>query len=430
MKVEVISKTFIKPSSPTPPRLRILQLSFLDQIAVPTFMPIVFFYPPVLEAAPRRKSQLKESLSETLTQFYPLAGRVKDRGNLVIECNDDGVPFFEAQVCCELSEVLAAPQPGEFNKLLPYGLHDAGDLTIAVQLNTFDGGGMAVGICVSHKVADALSMFTFINSWAAISRGSTDIPRPRFGQSDLFPPRDLSGYKPATGVSNDKIVTKRFIFSSTAINSLRARYTDGSTTARRPTRIEALSVFIWARFAAATRTEDSPKKTSTVLHALNLRTRVDPPLTEHHFGNLSSFAVAEADEENDSKSGSGLVNALREAIKRVDGEFVRRLREGDGSDFLRMMKERAAKYNGGEMVSFRFTSLCRFPLYEADFGWGEPSWVGSASLAFKNLVVFMDTKGGDGIDVWVNLLEDDMEKFQADEELLAFASPAASVVKG
>lgn len=36
---------------------------------------------------------MKKCLSETLARFYPFAGRIEENS---IECNDDGVPFFEA----------------------------------------------------------------------------------------------------------------------------------------------------------------------------------------------------------------------------------------------------------------------------------------------------------------------------------------------
>ncbi|KAL0327329.1 UNVERIFIED_CONTAM: (13S,14R)-1,13-dihydroxy-N-methylcanadine 13-O-acetyltransferase AT1 [Sesamum angustifolium] len=80
------------------------------------------------------------------------------------------------------------------------------------------------------------------------------------------------------------------------------------------------------------------------------------------------------------------------------------------------------KANKGELVTFNFTSLCRFPLYEADFGWGKPVWVGSAGLVYKNLVTFIDRAGGNGIEAWINLRKEDMEKFEADIELQEFLS--------
>lgn len=115
-----------------------------------------------------------------------------------------------------------------------------------------------------------------------------------------------------------------------------------------------------------------------VLHAVNLRTRLDPPLSEHYFGNISRLAIAITSVEDREKEGYGVLNKVREAIQGVNGDYLATLREGD--EHLKFMKERAAQTNKGGLVTFNFTSLCRFPLYEADFGWGRPVWVGSASL--------------------------------------------------
>ncbi|KAL5760060.1 hypothetical protein ACOSQ2_018898 [Xanthoceras sorbifolium] len=104
---------------------------------------------------------------------------------------------------------------------------------------------------------------------------------------------------------------------------------------------------------------------------------------------------------------------MRDAISKVDKEYVKKLEKGNAYlDFLENRGERVMK---GEMVTLNFTSLCRFPLYEADFG-----WVGSASMSLSNLVVFMDTLSGNGIEAWIHLKQDDMDKLEVDEELLAF----------
>ena len=87
---------------------------------------------------------------------------------------------------------------------------------------------------------------------------------------------------------------------------------------------------------------------------------------------------------------------------------------------LNYIKERAARFKKGEVFSLAITSLCWFPLYEADFGWGKPSWVTTANMTFKNLVSFFDTKSGDGIEAWIILKEEDMAKLETDEELFAY----------
>ncbi|KAL2510316.1 HXXXD-type acyl-transferase family protein [Forsythia ovata] len=388
-EIEVICTEIIKPCSSTPDLLRKYQLSFLDQIAPPVFMPLVYFYPANSEITNlERSNQLKKSLSGILTRFYPLAGRVVD--NLYVDCNDEGTPCVQAKANCKLSEVISDPIPGQMNKFLPYELDDVKNLCSAVQITVFSCGGMAVGLVISHKIADALSFFLFANSWAAMAREEKEISNPKFESAAIFPPRDVAGFKPSTGIVKEDITTKIFTFSSQKISLLRDMYAaKNGENLRRPTRIEALSTYIWSRFMSSTQEKHNPDKIYTVLLAVNLRTRLDPPLSEHYFGNISRLAIA-------------------------------KLREGD--KHLKFVKERAAQANKGDLVTFNFTSLCRFPLYEADFGWGRPVWVGSASLTYKNLVTFMDTKSGDGIEAWIHLKKEDMVKFEADMELNAFLS--------
>ncbi|GMP78236.1 hypothetical protein CsSME_00034255 [Camellia sinensis var. sinensis] len=149
MKVVVTSKQTIKPSNQTPHYLCQLKLSFLDQKQQPHYLPFVYFYASGLNKATsvrRRSEKLKKSLSETLSWFYPLAGRVKD--NLFVDCNDEGVPFLEVQVESSLDHVVGQSNcNSQLNNLFPYpDFDDAGDLLLAVQVNFFQCGGMAIGL--------------------------------------------------------------------------------------------------------------------------------------------------------------------------------------------------------------------------------------------------------------------------------------------
>ncbi|KAI3867347.1 hypothetical protein MKW98_001781 [Papaver atlanticum] len=68
-----------------------------------------------------------------------------------------------------------------------------------------------------------------------------------------------------------------------------------------------------------------------------------------------------------------------------------------------------------EALALWMTSWSNFGLYDADFGWGKPIWVTSSDLFIepgKNKVFLIDTKCGQGIEVWVNFEEDDMSKFE------------------
>lgn len=106
----ITEEMIIKPSSPTPNHLRNLKLSFLDQLAPPVYIPLIFFYEATqLNSVNYNHSQLSEllqkSLSNALTIFYPLAGKISE--DFSVDCNDDGALYVEARVHRHLSQVSA-----------------------------------------------------------------------------------------------------------------------------------------------------------------------------------------------------------------------------------------------------------------------------------------------------------------------------------
>ncbi|KAB1223736.1 Vinorine synthase [Morella rubra] len=427
MNVQIISKEMIKPSSPTPHHLRNFKLSFLDQIAPPCYIPVIFFYRSKQDHQNvdqfERSCLLKKSLAETLTRLYPLAGMLVDQ-DFYVDCNDEGVEYIQAQVPCKLAEVLQKPNVGnDLVPLLPFtpyhGFTELGKkVLLAVQYNSFDCGGVAIGVVVSHKIADGTSMGTFVNAWAGTSRGSTAVINPSFNAATHFPPVETSGF--VLGKPMEKIVTRRFVFDKSSIDALRK---EGSVafgpTERGPSRVEAVSAFMWKRFMAVTRSnpEKNPKLYGG-LHAVNLRERMVPQLPAHTIGNLYQTAVTTSPVEIE-KDYPSLVRQLRNAIMAVNTDTVKKLH--DASGYLGYLKNAVTQLSEGETEFFNFTSWCRFPVYEVDFGWGKPTWVCSPGRPYKNVVVLMSTRDGDGIEAWVNMKEEDMPMFEHDPELLPFA---------
>ncbi|KAL0297067.1 UNVERIFIED_CONTAM: Stemmadenine O-acetyltransferase [Sesamum radiatum] len=340
-------------------------------------MPFVYFYEADAKfSSPEKSNHLKKSLSQVLSMFYPLAGRLVD--DLFVDCNDQGAPYVEAVANCSLSRVITNPVMKNMGKFLPYKLDDVQNLVMAVQVTYFQCGGTAVGLIISHKVGDALSFLLLANTWSAIVRNENydDVPCPKFEGAKIFPPRDTAGFKlPSTsGTVKEELVTKIFTFPASKISALQES---------------------------------------------NLRPLLDPPLSEYHFGNISRLAIAMPSVGVDG--GSELLQKVREAIRAVNGEYIAQLRQGD--KHLNSLKERMAWANKGKLVTFNFTSLCKFPLYKADFGWGKPVWVVTLTgLENKNLIAFTDTARGDGIEARINLRKEDMEKFEADLELQEFLS--------
>lgn len=178
VKAEIVSKDTIKPSSPTPNHLQHFKLSLLDQLAPPFYVPILLFYSFSDDDFKTISHKLKASLSQVLTLYHPFCGTL--RGNSAVECNDEGILYTESRVSVELSNVVKNPHLHEINELFPFDPYNPARETLegrnmmAVQLNQFKCGGVALGVCFSHKIADASTAASFLSAWAATSRYSTN----------------------------------------------------------------------------------------------------------------------------------------------------------------------------------------------------------------------------------------------------------------
>ncbi|XP_065874659.1 tabersonine-19-hydroxy-O-acetyltransferase-like [Euphorbia lathyris] len=472
--MEIMKTEAIKPSSPTPIHLTNVNLSLMDQFspAEAYISRVLFFF---INGTKHQDIShlLKTSLSETLKTFYPFAGRVKN--NKVIECNDAGAIFVEAISDSDLHRFLQNPEINDqltLKKLIPLQDQYRGTLLL-VQATNFACGGLALGVCISHKIADASSLCTFLQFWSRATTaalGSNPLveedpeKRPLFNAGTIFPPRDnlpfsTSGIK----LKMEKCVTKRFVFSASNINLLKAK-SAGKTIENR-TGVEAVTALIWRCGVKASRSTRWKEVNRTALvQAVNIRKRMVPVMPENTIGNVLGHCLSMGEEggiELDS-----LVIQMRKGMKEFNENYLKKVQTGDvflavcesfkemGSllkgelcctdtdvDVKTKMeteietdrdtstkcrntakKECLCNIEGGNLDVYIVSSWCRFPFYELDFGWGKPTWFAAIEAPFKNVISLMDTRNGDGIEAWITLTEEEMTFFQQDQELLAFAS--------
>ncbi|KAF2286550.1 hypothetical protein GH714_017625 [Hevea brasiliensis] len=421
MKVEIIHKETIKPSSPTPPDLKTLKLSLLDQFTPATYTPIILFYP----AGAERSQNLKTSLSETLTLWYPLAGRLKD--NAYIKCEDQGAKYVEARIKCPLSDILNKPDVEVLKQFLPASIESPEAATgnfLLVQATFFDCGGLAIGVCISHKMADAATLNTFVRSWAATANSSSELVRPVFMGASIFPPIDLS--IPMTPVElMTKVHHKKVCVSASKLAALRAKV--ASTSVPKPSRVEAVSGLIWKGVMTAVRSNFGCFRPSVWSISVNLRKRLVPALPENYSGNCVGFIGPKNIEDNELELQE-LVGRIRKEMEEFGENYVKKIQQ-DGAllaicDFSKEFGE-LAKSNHTDF--YVCSSWCKFDIYGADFGWGRPIWVSSTSTEVRNVAILMDTRDGDGIEAWLTLSEEDMALLESNQELLEFAALNPSV---
>ncbi|XP_008241213.1 PREDICTED: BAHD acyltransferase At5g47980-like [Prunus mume] len=449
VKVEVIRKETIKPSSPTPHHLRTSSLSVFDQLQPDMYISLLLFYPNNISddvvnnidhnsLFAERSKLLKTSLSEALTQFYPFAGEFEY--NVSISCNDHGAGFIESKVNCPIRKVLDKPDFGILEQLIPVAIKsksvEAGHLLL-VQVNLFECGGLTIGVSISHKVADASTLSTFIKTWATIALGSASTASDQvllpveFGvAATLFPPQDVFNspqpimelIRDSCIMIRDNCITKRLVFDASKIAALKSKA--ASAAVPNPTRVEVVSALIWKCALQASRSNLGFTKPSAWVQVVNLRKRSGLAMAENILGNFVSYFTAMT-MESDAVELESLVHKLRKGIDEYKEKYANGVSGEDAFQIIEGLKNLMMK---DSIETYGCTSWCRFSFNQADFGWGKPSWMNFCRNESKNTMILTDMSDGVGIEAFFSLEEEHMAIFERNEYLLAYASMNPSVV--
>ncbi|KAI3722613.1 hypothetical protein L2E82_33654 [Cichorium intybus] len=386
----IISREIIKPSSPTPSHLKTYNLTVLDQIISHEFTLLVAFYPHThnYRTSHEKTLNLKNSLSQTLTKYYPFAGRYAKVAPTYVDCNDNGAQFFEASIDSTLSDFLQNSQHEDLDQFFPHGLvnytsdggaHDLKKndqrIPLSVQVNHFECGGLAVAVSMN------------INSMGlALDR------------------------------SNDCVV-KSFMFPNSKINDLKlkvkAMTAESGEPITNPTRVEVLSWLLYkCAVTAAIKNNSGSFKPTCLYHIANIRDKMIEPLPEKSIGNF--FVSMEIRTKNESEmKPESIINELKKQKTQFKG--LRNIETAFDIISKTDLDELHGKLDGAYVCS----SMCGYSLYEIDFGWGKPVKATLPGYSRKNSFILMDAPNRDGIEALVFLGKEDMNSFQSDPELLA-----------
>ncbi|KAF2310214.1 hypothetical protein GH714_007238 [Hevea brasiliensis] len=180
---------------------------------------------------------------------------------------------------------------------------------------------------------------------------------------------------------------KRFVFDASAVATLKARAAS-STFVQHPTRVEAVSAFIWQCTILASKARHGSQRPSVLSHIVNLRGKKSTHLPEYSVGNLLWMSIAKCSAEAERELPL-LVGVLRESILQIDGNFVQKLSGEEGfSKVCECLREFGEVYSNAGTDYLTCSSLCKVGIYETDFGWGKPIWVSPGGIngpVFQNL---------------------------------------------
>ncbi|KAL0387764.1 UNVERIFIED_CONTAM: Stemmadenine O-acetyltransferase [Sesamum radiatum] len=112
-----------------------------------------------------------------------------------------------------------------------------------------------------------------------------------------------------------------------------------------------------------------------------------------------------------------LVTRLRTSIKKVNEDYITKAKMGDS--YLNDKYKLISLIMNGELELCAFSSWCRFPVYEADYGWGKPISFCTSTTSMKNTIVLVNSRSGNGIEALITMPQDNVEILESQIKLLS-----------
>ncbi|KAH9666122.1 Shikimate O-hydroxycinnamoyltransferase [Citrus sinensis] len=354
MEIHVKESTIIRPAHETPKHC--LKNSELDLLVPSIHVPGVYFY-----RRPNNSSDffeaglLKEALSKVLVPYYPMAGRLgrAENGKFIdINCNGEGVLFMEAETTCVIDDLGDFESNTILLKLVP-NVDSTKDISscplLVTQVTHFKCGGASLGIGVYHTLADATSVFHFINAWAEMTHGIS--------------------------ISNfpfiDRTVLEIGVPTFDQINTLKAKSKENyrPTNTINFTRFEILAAHIWRCLCKARGLSND--QVSKLYFPINGRSRLNPPLPSGYFGNVifpgTSLALSG---DIISEPLNSTCERIHKALMRMDDEYLK-----SALAYFKQLPDVMVLRRGSHTFkcpNLNVSNLCHMCIYDANFGWGRP----------------------------------------------------------
>ncbi|KAK7277857.1 hypothetical protein RJT34_22876 [Clitoria ternatea] len=425
----------VAPARPTPRERK--PLSDIDcQKGLRAQIPIVQFYRNEPSMAGKDPVEvIRNALKQTLVFYYPLAGRLRDNGKLVVDCNEEGVMFIEADADVTLDEFgdfLKPPFPC-FHELLyeapgSEGITDSPILLIQLH---------AAGICFDNHTGNTTEVQWFHlcypiqphddrRCWHNLlhARHRRNLKGSTTKQPSIFPVwhRDLLCARDPPHVTFDHHEYQQlspdpntvepnptdfqhhsFFFGPTEVAAIRALLPHHLN----PTTFELLTSYIWR---CRTKALNIPAENEVRMMCLaDARAKFDPSFSVGYYGNCFAFpaAVTTAGKLSE-KSFEYAVGLVQGAIGKVSEEYMRSV-----ADLMVSEGRRLFTVVGSCLV----LDTTHAGFRDLDFGWGKAVYGGMAKAgaggfpAINFHVPCENAKGEEGTLVLVCLPSQVMKAF-------------------
>ncbi|KAJ4841281.1 hypothetical protein Tsubulata_009563 [Turnera subulata] len=263
---------------------------------------------------------LRVSLSEVLSLYPAVTGRLTRNGktgNWEVKCNDAGVRVVRAEVGTTIDEWLRSAQGLEEKDLTVWEEmpEDPSNWSpFRIQVNEFEGGGLAIGISCTHMHADPTSIILLFKSWIE-THLKEPIEHPPLFQTHTVHGQGLPetntkfiGYytsKANAQAPSVKMATATFKFSNSTIKQCLDEVDDECPNA---SPFDLLAALFWTCVTRLKGPKNDHEHSISVV--LDSRRLVQPPLPLGYFGNALHFSQLSLTREEMDCSKLGQVVAM------------------------------------------------------------------------------------------------------------------------
>jgi len=365
---------------------------------------------------------LKDSLSRLLVYYFPFAGRGLDCPccrMVSFSCTDEGIDF---EVCKSELTIASIREKSKTKShyeaaFVPPELVNVNGMAMAIKVTYLACGGCAIGVTIHHCFVDGDGFFYFMNCWAAMARGAPFVPpmfdRSRFIGDAKNAPDHFPGFIPPFIHTDCVIKPFTMHLSASQLDQLKKKVgtpPDGKWLSTN----DIISAKLWRTLVRAQNL--APEAESRFSIPTNGRERFRPPLPPSFCGNVVLTAVVTAQvKELLNESLVETAARIRQAINLITAEYYQ-----TAMDFLAKIPDKQGISLAVNTKShIVFTTWHKFPMYDCDFGWGRPVYVGPP--CFKDTAGFfigMNNPAQDGgMDLVACVNPEDRRMLEHDEDL-------------
>ncbi|KAG8371810.1 hypothetical protein BUALT_Bualt12G0001900 [Buddleja alternifolia] len=387
--------------------------------------------------------RLKAAVQKVLVPYDFAAGRVRQNHQsslLEIDCDGTGAGFVVASSEYSLDDIgddLIYPHPG-YKQLAPQKLDNLGlnDPPLNIfQVTSFKCGGFSLGVSTQHLLFDGIGAKMFYENiasqafedkplavvpcndrylLAARSPPRVEFPHPELRLPVAVLPLSESNNIHPVQEEEEELVSKLFKLSSNQINYLREKAkpppSSTETSTKPPIKITSFNVvaaLIWRCKALSTMDVENDNRVCTLLSAVDIRPRLNPPLPPSYCGNavINAYASSKCIELED-KPFSEIVKIISDGVTRVRDEYIR-----STIDWIEINK---GVPNGDYFIS----SWWRLGLEQLVYPWGKPIYSLPVMSHVKYVCFLLPShdhlnNNNGGVNVVVTLPVKEMDKFQS-----------------